>query len=199
MLEMRLKIVDTLHLPAIRGVFKGDHGQIGFSVVKVLVKRFMDSFGFSNKPTDSMIETITVDTLDKFTYETLSDIVIFFKMARSGSFGNTDRGVDSNLIFGKWYPMYLEQKSEIRENEYIERKNKINENLVSIEAVKKQYHENQEPRRRKLYKQKVTKRINEITKEFDRQMLEDLISTWEKDESKKPYLNSLKLKRKSIR
>jgi hypothetical protein len=199
MLEMSLKMTDTINLPAIRSVFKDNNGQIGFSVVKVLVKRFMESFGFSTKPSELMIETITVDCLDKFSYESLNDIIIFFKMARSGTFGNTDRGVDSNLIFGKWLPMYLDKKSERREDLLIAEKNKMNENLVSIHEVKKSYNILQKEQLKKDYNIKVQKRIDEITKDFDRQMLEDLIFEWEKDPTKKQFLNILKKKRKIIK
>ena len=97
--EIGLTVKDTFESSNIRSVFKGDNGQIGFSVVNVLVKRFMDSFGFATKMSDTQIEVITVDTLEKFAFETLEDIILFFKMARNGSFGSTMRGVDSNLIF----------------------------------------------------------------------------------------------------
>ena len=198
-LEMELKITHTLNLPTLRSTFKGEDMQIGFSVVKVLVKRFMESFGFSSKPSEDMIEMISVDTLDKFSHETFPDIIIFFKMARTGFFGNTDRGVDSNLIFGKWYPMYLEKKSKMREDNYLAEKNKRNENLFSIEQVKNQYNINQNKSKKLQYRDKVIARIDEITENYDRHLLEDLIFDWERDEAKRPYIKFLKMKRKTIK
>jgi len=122
--EMGLTINKCLEKPNIRIVFKDEFAQVGFSVVKVLVIRFMESFGFSTKMNDSQIDTLTVDTLEKFSYESLEDIVLFFKMARNGSFGTTNRGVDSNLIYGEWFPKYLEKKSELREQSYLKQKGK---------------------------------------------------------------------------
>ena len=71
----------------IKSVFKGDAGQIGFSVVNVLVTRFIDSFGFSTKLNPTQIETLTVDILENFQYETLEDIKDFeiLKKTRANS------------------------------------------------------------------------------------------------------------------
>ena len=46
---------------------------------------------------------------------------------------------------------------------------------------------------------KIENRINEITKDFDRAMLEDLIVDWQKSPEKYPYLKYLKKKRKEIK
>ena len=41
--------------------------------------------------------------------------------------------------------------------------------------------------------------IDKITKDFDRQMLEDLITDWEKDRERKNYVKYLKKKRNVIK
>lgn len=104
--ELQLSIDKTIDKPIIKSTFKNENSQIGFTIVSLLVNRFIDSFGFSTKLNESQIELLTVDTLEKFSYDSLEDIVLFFKLARSGTFGTTKRGVDSNLIFGEWFPMY---------------------------------------------------------------------------------------------
>lgn len=191
---MGLSIEKTFDKPLFRSVFKGENAKIGFSVVRVLVTRFMESFGFSTKMSDNQIDTLTVDTLEKFNYETLDDIILFFKMARSGSFGATKKGVDSNLIYGEWFPMYLEKKAEIREQNYMKQKAETSRLQTTDDDVVSTY--------KKISENNMTKKVeiyvDEITKNMDRQLLEDTIIDWEKDPIKKPYLDILKRKRKTI-
>ncbi len=193
-MEMGLSIQDTFAKPTLRSVFK-DHGDIGFSVVTILVKRFADSFGFSSKLSENQIETITVDTLENFAYESLVDVILFLKMARSGKLGTTGRGVDSNLIFGEWFPKYLELKAVRREENYMNTKNSSNSIPVSVDDVKKTYLQNHE-RKQSL---KAKEFIDGLPERINREQLEAMISKWENDESKKPYLRMLKAKRKYIK
>ena len=198
-LEMNLTIVKTLNQPTIRSITKLN-GALVFGATKFLVKRFTDSFGFSTKHTDSQIEMITVDALENMQFESLVDLVIFFKMCRSGKFGTTSRGLDSNLIFGTWLPMYLEKKSEIREKEYLKIKDKrTKEKNVTEEKVKSFYDREKEDREKEINKKLLQQKIDFITKDFDKQMLEDLITDWSKDEKMKLYLHLLKTKRKTIK
>tara|TARA_R110002020_G_scaffold318905_10_gene534577 strand:- start:6370 stop:7014 length:645 start_codon:yes stop_codon:yes gene_type:complete len=192
--EMNLSIQDTFSEPNIRSVFKGDHGGVGFSVVNILVTRFIDSFAFSNKMSPDQIEMLTVDTLENFSYESLQDIILFFKMARSGKFGNTHRSPDNNLIYGEWFPKYLEQKALIREQNYDKEKNELRAKVVTTEDVKKTYSEIE---KKNLHQQRL-QYIEKITKDMDRQILEDTIVDWEKDEARKPYVKYLKMKRKTV-
>lgn len=195
LIEMNLSIDQTFSKPNIRTVFKNENGTIGFSVVNVLVNRFINSFGFSTKLSNDQIEILTVDTLENFKYESLEDIIVFFKMARTGKFGSTKKGVDSNLIYGEWYLAYLELKADIREQNYSKEKNVLNSNKITLEDVKKTYSKHQE----KNFEKRVTNFVEKITKNIDRQMLEDLITDWEKDPARKPYLNILKKKRITIK
>lgn len=193
-LELSLTVKDTFQKPLVRSVFKGDNGAIGFTFVNAMAKRFVDSFGFSTKLSPGQIEMLTVDTLENFNYESIEDIILFFKMARSGKLGATGRGVDSNLIFGEWFPKYMELKAEERERMYEKEKNERASKTVTIEDVKKTYSEIE----KNNFKKKVVEHVDKITKDIDRQMLEDLILDWEKDEQRKPYVRLLKAKRKSV-
>ena len=194
--EIGLTVYKTIDKPAIRGLFKNENGQIGYAVVKVLVNRFIDSFGFSTKLTESQLEILTVDTLEKFSYDSLEDIILFFKLARSGTFGTTKRGVDSNLIFGEWFPMYMEMKAEAREREYIKNKKTITESTLSIDEVKKSY---EKIKPNNSFRDRVLNYIDKITEGINRLELEDLIQAWSEDEQKKPYLRELKAKRLIIK
>ncbi len=193
---MGVSLKNTFESSSLRSTFKGENGQIGFSVVKILVDRFINSFGFSTKMTDIQIEVLTVDTLEKFSFETLEDIILFFKMARNGDFGSTMRGVDSNLIFGEWFPKYLEIKSIEREKIVAKEQFELNNNLLSIEDVKKAYNKAENTPQKKHDRLRAL--IEENTKDFTRQQLEDLIVEWEKDETKTKFLYALRARRKDI-
>lgn len=194
---MGLSISKTFENSSIRSVFKGENGQIGYSVVNVLVKRFIDSFGFATKMNESQIETLTVDTLEKFSYETLQDIILFFKMARTGQFGSTGRGVDSNLIYGDWYPKYLELKSIEREKIIQKEQEKFKSNQLSIEDVKKHYEKMEN--KNVFFVDKVIVYVERITEGINREQLEKLIEEWMNDPQKKPYVYHLNKKRLTIK
>lgn len=194
-MERSLTIEKTFSKPTLRSVFKGEAGSILFSVANVLVTRFVDSFGFSNPLNDQQIEMITVDALEAFNYESLEDMVLFFKMARSGKFGTTKRGLDSNLIFGEWLPMYLDQKAQLRERQYEQEKNQRNAKPDNKNAVAITYARIEEKKRLK----KIQAHVEKITKNMDRQMLEDTILDWQKDPKKASYVELLKKKRKTIK
>lgn len=192
---MSITIQDVLSKPLIRTVFK-ENPNIGLGVVKVIATRFLDSFGFSTKQNEEQIETIALDTFDHFSHESLEDIILFFKMARTGKFGTTKRGVDSNLIFGEWFPMYLEHKYKTREQliilkQQIARKERVS----SLEDVYKSYRKNL------LRKLNVNKQhfVENFTKKMDRQMLEDTITSWTKDPDLQKHVQLLKFQRRNIK
>jgi hypothetical protein len=193
---MQLTIQQTFDKALIKSVFKGEAGQIGFSVVNVLVTRFIDSFGFSTKLNPTQIETLTVDILENFQYETLEDIIIFLKMARTGKFGSTGRGVDSNLILGDWFPKYLDKKAEIREQNYqVEKTEFINNNS----AVDLYYKNIQKKKEQKKIFDNMISDIDKMVLNMDRTMLEETILDWSKKDEMKPYLEYLKRKRLIIK
>ncbi|MAX71830.1 MAG: hypothetical protein CMC76_12165 [Flavobacteriaceae bacterium] len=191
MIEMSLTLAESDNKAKMRSVFKGDTGQIGFSVVKVLVNRFLESFAFSTKLNDSQVEILTVDTLENFAYESLEDIILFFKMARSGKFGSAKKGIDSNLIFGEWFPQFMEQKSILREQNQPKPELRQSATDEDIFSYKKKLLQ-------KKHKEKVQKHVDYITKNMDRQMLEDFIIDWQKDSEKAKWVYLLKEKRKQL-
>jgi len=190
--EMQLTIQQTFDKALIKSVFKGESGQIGFSVVNVLVTRFIDSFGFSTKLNPTQIETLTVDILENFQYETLEDIIIFLKMARTGKFGSTGRGVDSNLILGDWFPKYLDKKAEIREQNYQVKKTEFISNNSAVDLYYKNIQKKKE--QKKIFDNMIAD-IDKMVLNMDRTMLEETILDWSQKEEMKPYLDYLKRKR----
>jgi len=195
-LEMSLSMKETIESPNILSVFKGENATYAYGVARILVGRFMDSFGFSTKLSDSQIDTITVDSLENFRYETMEDLIIFFKMARQGKLGSINRGVDSNLIFSTLFPVYLDKKAELREQFYQKEKIKQNINQLTSDQIKKAYEKMQ---KKETFRDKVSNYVDKITEGISRQDLENLIEEWKTDETKKDYIDILKLKRLVIK
>ncbi len=188
-IEIGLKISDVFKKPIIKELFKNRESD-AFATIKTLVTRFLDSFSFSSKLNESQIEIIAVDTFEKFSYESIHDIILFFKMARAGRFGTTSRGVDSNLIFGTWFPMYMEQKSVERENliELERKKHSLEIRGASKEEVLAEY-EKIEAKKRHIA---TFRYIDSLEGNITREQLEEMILQWEKDPVKSKYLRHLK-------
>jgi hypothetical protein len=196
---MQLTIEKTFEKPLMYKVFKGEQeGTIAFGVVEVLMNRFIESFGFSTKPNKSIIDSMVIDALTKFQYETLDDLIIFLKMCRQGDFGTTHKGIDSNLVFGDWMPQYLSLKAEKREQMYQREKSAQNK-LDSDNAVELYYAKLRKEKAQKLQEQQMKSEIDEMVKSMDKQMLEDTILDWEKKEETKAYLPYLKTKRQIVK
>lgn len=196
--EMNIQLSDTLKSYNLKSVFKGEEkATIAFGVVKVLVGRFMDSFGFSTKMNESQLDTLTVDTLESFKYETFEDIILFFKMARTGQFGSTSRGVDANLIYGDWFPKYLEMKATERERKYEKEKESYRDHKLTTEDVKRAYAKLKF--KEETFIDKVIAYVEIITDGINREQLEVLIEEWMNDPDKKPYVYHLNKKRNTIK
>ena len=117
-------------------------------------------------------------------------------MARRGEFGAAKHSIDSNLIFGEWYPKYLELKAISREQIYQkEKQSSTNQpNAVSEYYLKMKQKKAEEQKRRDMIAE-----IDSMVSEMDRQMLEDTILDWSTKEEMLPYLDYLKSKRLTIK
>lgn len=193
--ERNLSLKSTLSNIAIRSAFK-DNGTIAFGVTNVLVTRFINSFAFSTKLDPSQIELLTVDTLDNFEYESLEDIILFFKMARTGKFGVTKKAPDSNTIFGEWFPKYLELKALEREKQYQTKKDSLDKNTLQASKFVEKIRKEQII---KAERERLQKEVDDMTKYMDRQMLEDTITHFEKDKTLIKYTKLLRFKRRIIK
>ena len=68
-----------------------------------------------------------MDLFEIFGYETIEDVVLMFKYARQGRIGDgKDFKLDSQTVFHKWVPEYLELKSIERENQHNKQKGEYN-------------------------------------------------------------------------
>lgn len=81
----------------------------------LIVKRFNDLVNVGKKMNEDQLIALSSDLFERFSSESLEDILLFFKMARSGSFGDIYR-LDS-LIVLSWMDKYFDIKIQAREDE----------------------------------------------------------------------------------
>lgn len=90
------------------------------NLVKTLVyfiNRFSANFNVGKKFTPGQAITMALDMTEILGYETIEDVVLMFRMARTGQIGDgKDFKLDSQTVFHKWVPQYLELKAIKREN-----------------------------------------------------------------------------------
>lgn len=166
-------------------------------IIVFFIKRLSANFNVGKKFTDDQAVVLAFDLLDVFGHETLEDLLLMFKMARSGKIGDgKDFKLDSQVIFHKWVPEYLELKAEARELKYIKEKKSYTTKELTIEEVKKSYKKKISLQEREDRRHA---RIDELTKDFTREDLEHLIEEWQKDEAKKKFIRYLTVKRLTIK
>lgn len=81
----------------------------------LIVKRFNDLVNVGKKMNEDQMIALAADLFERFGGESLEDIMLFFKMARSGEFGDFYR-LDSIVVLS-WIDKYLEVKIIAREDE----------------------------------------------------------------------------------
>lgn len=87
----------------------------------LIIKRFNNLVNVGKKMNEDQMITLASDLYERFSCETLEDVMLFFKMARNGDFGDFYR-LDSVVVLG-WIPKYMDQKAEVFEKEIINQKN----------------------------------------------------------------------------
>lgn len=81
-----------------------------------LTTRLASNFNVGKKFTDEQAVMMAVDLIDIFAHETIEDVLLMFKFARTGRIGDgKEFKLDSQTVFHKWVPQYLELKAEARE------------------------------------------------------------------------------------
>lgn len=88
----------------------------------VIIKRFNDLMNVSKKLNEDQMIALANDLYESFGGESLEDVVLFFKMARTGAFGVDFYRLDTTIIMN-WLSKYFDVKIEYREREIINERN----------------------------------------------------------------------------
>lgn len=177
-------------------------GEIGtITAICYLLNRFNSNFNVGKSLSQTQSALLAADIVEKYPYETIEDVVLMLKQVRQGILGDgKDYKLDGQNVLAKWFPEYLEKK-------YIEFERIKKQELQNIKTdmnpdnhpVVQFYAKRRADKARKETEEKVKIEIDEMVKIMDRQMLEDTISSWEKQEELKPYLDYLKRKRAVVK
>lgn len=166
------------------------------TAITYLTVRLAENFNVGKKFTTDQSAVMAMDLFEVFGYETLEDVVLMFKYARQGKIGDgKDFKLDSQTVFHKWIPDYLNLKAEFRENEHTKAKKKID----TLESSTSFYDLRKLQKEKKDKLDKVIRYIDKITTGIDRSSLEKLIKEWNSDPIKKEYVSLLKTKRLSVK
>lgn len=91
--------------------------------IAYLTLRLSENFNVGKKFTASQASIMALDLFEVFGYETLEDVMLMFKYARQGRIGDgKDFKLDSQTVFHKWIPAYLELKAKEREDQHLKEK-----------------------------------------------------------------------------
>ena len=166
-------------------------------LIVFLINRLSSNFNVGRKFTGDQAVMMAIDLIENFGYETLEDILLMFRMVRTGRIGDgKDFKLDSQTVFHKWIPQYLELKIDLRQKLHNREKEMSFENSLTIEDVKKAYAKSKSTPQQK--EDEINAEIDKITEGFNREDLENLILIWEKDISKKHIMRHLTKKRLTI-
>ncbi len=95
--------------------------------ISFLVLRLSENFNVGKKFTSEQASLMAMDLFEIFSYESLEDVVLMFKYARQGRIGDgKDFKLDSQTVFHKWVPEYLELKAIEREQQHTRQKGEKN-------------------------------------------------------------------------
>ncbi len=162
-----------------------------------LLDRFNSNFNVGKSLTLQQSALLASDIVEKYPYETIEDIVLMLKQVRQGILGDgKDYKIDGQNVLAKWMPEYLDKKYA-----EVERMHKTNKKAEETgeSAVEIFYRKRREEKKRQEQLQQIHDEIDKMTSVMDRQMLEDTISHWDKDENLKKHIEYLKQKRKTIK
>lgn len=78
-------------------------------------------FKYAEKMEDYQISMMASDLYDKFSYNTVEDIILMLRYARQGKLGGSKSVFDNDTLFNIYVPKYLDMKAEKweKENEFI--------------------------------------------------------------------------------
>jgi DNA primase large subunit len=91
--------------------------------IDIQLTRLVASMNLKWNLSDSQIQQIVEDLIDKFPNETVEDFIMIFKKARQNEFGEIYR-LDSAVIFG-WVEKYLDEKYQVLESILMKEKDEI--------------------------------------------------------------------------
>jgi len=101
----------------------------------VIVEEGVRPFKVVHKMDARDIISLCSDFLDLHRTETPEDLIIFFKKARTGIYGEAFNRLDGPTLL-KWFTLYLDEKAKAREDQQKNRKAEISKELAHPDIYK---------------------------------------------------------------
>ena len=147
-MERNTKVAEAMTGSSLQSLTKSLSRKDVIKSISFLINRFNENFNANGKFNDMQIATVSMDLFDIFQFESLEDVMLMFKYARQGKIGDgKDFKLDSQTIFHKWVPEYLELKANERELSHNKKKGELSgmanfnwdkENLDKFEVSEKE-------------------------------------------------------------
>lgn len=146
-LERGLTVKDTLKLPIVQNISRRLGEAEVMKLLYIVVEEGVRPFKVVHKMDQRDIIDFCSDYMDIHRTETLEDLVIFFKKARAGAYGEAFNRLDGPTLLD-WFKVYLEEKAQAREDHIKNAKHQINDSLTQdkgLHALAKRYSEQSRP------------------------------------------------------
>lgn len=121
----------------------------------LIIRRFNELVNVGRKFSEDQMISLASDLYERFSSDSLEDVMLFFKMARSGEFGDIYR-LDSIVVLS-WVQKYLEMKSDAFHENRINEENK----RIRAENDAVENHEYSDKAKEKL--EELSKRLKTTT------------------------------------
>ncbi|MGV0919746.1 hypothetical protein ACTS94_05065 [Empedobacter falsenii] len=119
-IERNIDLDHTLNLPVIQRLGKESKKDVLLMIERAL-RMTTSMFKYAEKMEDYQISMMASDLYDKFSYNTVEDIILMLRYARQGKLGGSKSVFDNDTLFNIYVPKYLDMKAEKweKENEFI--------------------------------------------------------------------------------
>ena len=119
-IERNVDLDQTLNLPVIQQIGKESKKDVLLMIERAL-RMTTSMFKYAEKMEDYQISMMASDLYDKFSYNTVEDIILMLRYARQGKLGGSKSVFDNDTLFNIYVPKYLDMKAEKweKENEFI--------------------------------------------------------------------------------
>jgi len=125
------------------------HGKPILKLIVSLINRQAEFYNVRKEMTEAQAAMIAQTLVDEYGVENIEDVVLMFKMARSGAFGTIYGKLDGETIMA-WMALYLDRKYEELERQHQNRKHDGSDIHESIVSVIKEAAGEKQPEKRQL-------------------------------------------------
>ncbi len=109
-----------MNLPVIQRLGKESKKDVLLMIERAL-RMTTSMFKYAEKMEDYQISMMASDLYDKFSYNTVEDIILMLRYVRQGKLGGSKSVFDNDTLFNIYVPKYLDLKAEKweKQNEFI--------------------------------------------------------------------------------